>query len=110
MRLFVYLQDFPADGESPHLGICKAVHGLAQGFAENGNPVVVICEGDQDSVRQLAPGYEVRCIAGAPPARLYGSVSSGLRNFILENSHDALYVLNGIFHPGVCASRVCSGN
>ena len=103
MRLFVYLQDFPADGESPHLGICKAVHGLAQGFAENGNPVVVICEGDQDSVRQLAPGYEVRCIAGAPPARLYGSVSSGLRNFILENSHDALYVLNGIFHPGVCA-------
>jgi glycosyltransferase involved in cell wall biosynthesis len=103
MRLFVYLQDFPADGESPHLGICKAVHGLAQGFAENGNPVVVICEGDQDSVRQLAPGYEVRCIAGAPPARLYGSVSSGLRNFVMENSEDALFVLNGIFHPGVCA-------
>jgi len=103
MRLFVYLQDFPADGESPHLGICKAVHGLAQGFAANGNPVVVICEGDQDSIQQLAPGYEVRCIAGAPPARLYGSVSSGLRNFVLENREDALYVLNGIFHPGVCA-------
>jgi len=103
MRLFVYLQDFPADGNSPHLGICKAVHGLAQGFAENGNPVVVLCEGEQDSVRQLAPGYEVRCIAGAPPARLYGSVSSGLRNFVLENSRDSLFVLNGIFHPGVCA-------
>jgi glycosyltransferase involved in cell wall biosynthesis len=103
MRLFVYLQDFPADGEAANLGICKAVHGLAQGFAESGTPVVVLCEGDQDSVRQLAPGYEVRCIAGAPPARLYGSVSSGLRNFLIENSKDALYVLNGIFHPGVCA-------
>jgi glycosyltransferase involved in cell wall biosynthesis len=103
MRLFVYMQDFPADGESPNLGICKAVHGLAQGFAENGTPVVVLCEGDHDSLRELTPGYEVRCIAGAPPARLYGSVSSGLRKFLVENSTDALYVLNGIFHPGVCA-------
>lgn len=106
MRLFVYLQYFPADDESPHLGICKAVHGLAQGFAENGTPVVVLCEGEQDSIRQMAPGYEVRCIAGAPPARLYGSVSSALRSFVIENSHDSLYVLNGIFHPGVCALAV----
>ena len=103
MRLFVYLHDFPADDDAPHLGICKAVHGLAQGFAENGHPVVVLCEGDQDSVRQLAPGYEVRCVAAASPARLYGSVSSGLRHFVLENQRDALYVLNGIFNPGVCA-------
>ncbi len=106
MRLFFYLQDFPANGESPNLGICKAVHGLAHGFAENGTPVVVLCEGEQNSVRQIAPGYEVRCIAGAPPARLYGSVSSGLRSFVLENSQDTLYVLNGIFHPGVCALAV----
>jgi glycosyltransferase involved in cell wall biosynthesis len=85
------------------LGICKAVHGLARGFADVGTPVVVLCEGDHDSVRQLAPGYEVRCIAGARPAHLYGSVSSGLRNFLIENSKDSLYVLNGIFHPGVSA-------
>jgi glycosyltransferase involved in cell wall biosynthesis len=103
MRLFVYLQDFPSNGETPHLGICKAVHGLAQGFAENGHQVVVLCEGEEDAVRQLAPGYEMRCVGGTLPARLYGSVSSGLRNFVLENSQDSLFVLNGIFHPGVCA-------
>jgi glycosyltransferase involved in cell wall biosynthesis len=103
MRLFIYLRDFAADGQSPHLGICKAVHGLAQGFADNGNPVVVLCEGPDDSVCDVAPGYQVRSLSGVAPGRLYGSISPSLRNFVLENSKDALYVLNGIFHPGACA-------
>jgi glycosyltransferase involved in cell wall biosynthesis len=103
VRLFIYLQDFPADGQPPQLGICKAVHGLAHGFAENGNPVVVLCQGEKTVTKTLAPGYTVQCFAGAPPGRLFGTVAPELRDYVWANREDALYVLNGIFHPGACA-------
>ena len=72
-------------------------------LSEAGHQVVVICQGDADSVLQRGPDYEVRCFAGQRGGPLGIELPETLKQYVHDNSRDALYLLNAMFHRGVYA-------
>lgn len=99
MRVFVYLQDFPPDTDAPQLGIAKAVYGLSRGLAAEGCDVVILCEGKADCRKVISSRCEVRCFRRSERLHpMFAPVSAELEEFVLQNSEDSLFVLNGIFH------------
>ncbi len=103
MRVFVYLQDFPPDTDAPQLGIAKAVHGLSRGLAAEGCDVTILCEAPEPRQRQIAPRCDLRCFREPQFHRIFAGPPADLRRYIIEHGEGALFVLNGIFHPGSCA-------
>jgi serine acetyltransferase/glycosyltransferase involved in cell wall biosynthesis len=110
MKIHFYWKIFPAAGEPLLDGTSRAVHGLASGLASLGQDVTVVCEGQENSLRQSRNGYAIRCLAHPGRVARAGSLrfatAPGLREFLATNRPD-LALLNGFFNPHVYAySRV----
>jgi len=100
-RIYLYYKSFPPRAEAFRGGMDKAIHGLAQGLAQNGADVTLLCENEADGGTQTPFGYTVRCfrwVGKGPMSKL----SPGLVKFLPE-TRGGLVILNAVFHPSVCA-------
>jgi glycosyltransferase involved in cell wall biosynthesis len=107
MRIHVYLREFPPAGDRLISGMVKAVHGLAAGFVHNGAQVTILCDGPENNLVRSPSGYEIRSFAcnGSPTNNV---LPRGLERYIVQCDDPGIFLLNGIFNPGVyLASRVC---
>lgn len=100
-RIWMYLKEFPPQGDALNGGMSKAVHGLAAGLVGCGMDVTVLCEDGQDSVHISPSGYEIRCFHNTGRNSPLGRLSPSFRAFIAKNQEPVLCVLNGIFHPSL---------
>lgn len=100
----LYLRHFPAEGAPLIGGTATAVAGLANGLAENGAHVCVLCEGETRRTTRLAAGWEVQCFARNGGARSF-RLGLELQRYVIDHLHarDGLCVVNGMFHPGAYA-------
>lgn len=105
MRLYLYLRNFPAEGQNfnnRYAGLIKSVHGLASGLAANGADVTILSEASptHTTVQQSLAGYTIRCFAQPVQHRPTFKLSSDLRRYLRQNLHPSdLVILNGILHP-----------
>ena len=104
MRLIFYLKHFPPDGKELVRGTTKAVHGLVSGCAHAGAKVTIICEGDHRSSDVSDSGYGIECFRQQSGLRQF-SVSKEMKNWISDCEKEAVFVLNGMFHPRLTALK-----
>lgn len=100
-RIWMYLKEFPPQGDALNGGMSKAVHGLAAGLAGCGMDVTVLCENGHDSVHRSPSGYEIRCFHNNGRNSPLGRLSPSFRAFLKQNNEPVICVLNGIFHPSL---------
>jgi glycosyltransferase involved in cell wall biosynthesis len=100
-EIYLYLKYFPGTGYPIVGGSCKAVHGLAKGFAACGVKVTVLCEGGGKEHVESYAGYEIHSFPATYSISKF-SVSPNLRRFLSEQlANSALVILNGNFTPSL---------
>ena len=105
MRLYLYLRNFPAEGQdfnNRYAGLIKSVHGLASGLAANGADVTILSEASptHTTVQQSPAGYTIRCFAQPVQHRPTFKLSPDLRQYLRQTLRPSdLVILNGILHP-----------
>lgn len=103
MHVALYLKHFPAEGPL-NGGTARAVGGLAQGLAENGVRVTVLCEGPERVSRRDGHGYAVECFVNRAPYRSF-ALAPGLKRYVAEAlaRERSLCTVNGMFAPSAYA-------
>ncbi|OGA11079.1 MAG: hypothetical protein A3D95_13685 [Betaproteobacteria bacterium RIFCSPHIGHO2_12_FULL_69_13] len=103
MHVALYLKHFPA-GAPLRDGTSRAVGGLAQGLAENGARVTVLCEGPARVSLDGGRGYEIECFANRAPYRTF-ALAPELKRYVAERlaRRRSLCLVNGMFVPSVYA-------
>ncbi len=101
MKLYLYLKQFPPQGDKLNGGMTKAIHGLASGLASCGADVTILCEGVASSSFQAQADYKIECFANDKHKHPSFKIATGLKEYINNLSRDSLVILNGIFHCSV---------
>ncbi len=102
LNVDMYYRDYPPDGRQIGRGIDKAVHGLAEAVSQAGATVTILCEGDSN--HETTNGHQVairrfsRADVSSPLA-----IGKSFVQYLESSPPDKLFILNGIFNPGVAA-------
>jgi glycosyltransferase involved in cell wall biosynthesis len=102
LNVDIYYRDYPPDGRQIGRGIDKAVHGLAEAVSHAGANVTILCEGDSDHETTNGHQVVIRQFSRQDVANPL-AIGSSFRRYLDSAPPDKLFILNGIFNPGVAA-------